>query len=33
MIFDEYMVGFFAMILFLAMAGLAIMVVVYFRGW
>jgi hypothetical protein len=33
MIFDEYMVGFFAVILLLAMVGLAIMVVVYFRGW
>ncbi len=33
MIFDEYMAGFFTVILLLAVVGLAIMVVVYFHGW
>ncbi len=33
MIFDEYMVAFFAVILLMAVVGLAIMVVVFFRGW
>ena len=33
MIFDEYMVSFFAVMLLMAVVGLAIMVVVFFRGW